>query len=157
MPGVPRELIEHSLNLHPQPGPKKQRLRRFAHDKREAIKREIAKLLAAGFIKEVISSLCEKRIMNGECVLTTLISTSIARRIISGYRALIKSSTRWQVVCSSVSLILLFRLSPYCAQGVRPNQDRVHHPVLDICLQNYVLRVEKRKSNLSARDPDVLC
>jgi hypothetical protein len=34
--------------------PKKQRLRRFAHDKREAIKREIAKLLMAGFIKEVI-------------------------------------------------------------------------------------------------------
>jgi hypothetical protein len=34
--------------------PKKQRLRRFAHDKCEAIKREIAKLLAAGFIKEVI-------------------------------------------------------------------------------------------------------
>jgi hypothetical protein len=34
--------------------PKKQRLRRFAHDKREAIKRKIAKLLAASFIKEVI-------------------------------------------------------------------------------------------------------
>jgi hypothetical protein len=34
--------------------PKKQRLRMFAHDKREAIKRKIAKLLAAGFIKEVI-------------------------------------------------------------------------------------------------------
>jgi hypothetical protein len=34
--------------------PKKQRLRRFAQDKREAIKREIAKLLTAGFIKEVI-------------------------------------------------------------------------------------------------------
>jgi hypothetical protein len=34
--------------------PKKQRFRRFAHDKCEAIKREIAKLLAAGFIKEVI-------------------------------------------------------------------------------------------------------
>jgi hypothetical protein len=54
MPGVPRELIEHSLNVHPQAVPKKQRLRRFAHDKREAIKREIAKLLVAGFIKEVI-------------------------------------------------------------------------------------------------------
>jgi hypothetical protein len=54
MPGVPRELIEHSLNLHPQVVPKKQRLRRFAHEKREAIKREIAKLLVAGFIKEVI-------------------------------------------------------------------------------------------------------
>jgi hypothetical protein len=54
MPGVPRKLIEHNLNVHPQVVPNKQRLRRFAHDKREAIKREIAKLLAAGFIKEVI-------------------------------------------------------------------------------------------------------
>jgi hypothetical protein len=34
--------------------PKKQHFRRFGHDKREAIKREIAKLLAAGFIKELI-------------------------------------------------------------------------------------------------------
>jgi hypothetical protein len=54
MPGVPRELIKHSLNVYPQAVPKKQRLRRFAHDKREAIKREIVKLLAAGFIKKVI-------------------------------------------------------------------------------------------------------
>jgi hypothetical protein len=54
MPGVPRELIEHSLNVHPKAVPKKQRLQRFAHDKREAIKQEIAKLLEAGFIKEVI-------------------------------------------------------------------------------------------------------
>jgi hypothetical protein len=54
MPGVPSELIEHSLNIHTQAVPKKQRLRRFAQDKREAIKWEIAKLLAAGFIKEVI-------------------------------------------------------------------------------------------------------
>jgi hypothetical protein len=54
MPGVPKELIEHSLNVHRKAVPKKQCLRRFAHDKREAIKREIAKLLAAGFIKEVI-------------------------------------------------------------------------------------------------------
>jgi hypothetical protein len=54
MPGVPRELIEHSLNVNPQAVPKKQRLRRFARNKHEAIKWEIAKLLAAGFIKEVI-------------------------------------------------------------------------------------------------------
>jgi hypothetical protein len=54
MPGVPRELIQHSMNVHPQAVPKKQHLRRFAHDKHEAIKREIAKLLAADFIKEVI-------------------------------------------------------------------------------------------------------
>jgi hypothetical protein len=54
MPGVPKELIEHSLNVHAQAVPKKQRLRRFAEDKQEAINREIAKLLTAGFIKEVI-------------------------------------------------------------------------------------------------------
>jgi hypothetical protein len=54
MPGVPKELIEHSLNVYPQAVPKKQRLRHFAPDKREAIKREIAKLLVAGLIKEVI-------------------------------------------------------------------------------------------------------
>jgi hypothetical protein len=54
MPGVPRELIEHSLNVDVRAVPKRQRLRRFSQDKREAIKKEIAKLLAAGFIKEVM-------------------------------------------------------------------------------------------------------
>ena len=53
MPGVPKELIEHALKVDPKATPKKQRLRRFSPDKREAIKKELAKLLAAGFIKEV--------------------------------------------------------------------------------------------------------
>jgi hypothetical protein len=53
MPGVPKELIEHCLKVDPKATPKKQRLRRFAPDKREAIKKELAKLLAAGFIKKV--------------------------------------------------------------------------------------------------------
>ena len=53
MPGVPKELIKHSLNVNPTATPKKQRLRRFSAEKREAIKKELAKLLAAGFINEV--------------------------------------------------------------------------------------------------------
>jgi len=53
MLGVPKELIEHALKVDPKATPKKQRLRRFSPDKREAIKKELAKLLAAGFIKEV--------------------------------------------------------------------------------------------------------
>jgi hypothetical protein len=53
MPGVPKELIEHCLKVDPKSTPKKQHLRRFAPDKWEAIKKELAKLLAAGFIKEV--------------------------------------------------------------------------------------------------------
>ena len=53
MPGVPKELIEHALKVDPKATSKKQRLRRFSPDKQEAIKKGLAKLLAAGFIKEV--------------------------------------------------------------------------------------------------------
>ena len=53
MPGVPKELIEHALKVDPKATPKKQRLWRFSPDKREGIKKELAKLLAAGFIKKV--------------------------------------------------------------------------------------------------------
>ena len=53
MPGIPREVVEHSLNIRPGSKPIKQRLRRFDEEKRRAIGKEISKLLAAGFIKEV--------------------------------------------------------------------------------------------------------
>jgi hypothetical protein len=53
MPGVPRELIEHSLNVDPKATPKRQHLRRFADNRRDAIKKELAELLTAGFIREV--------------------------------------------------------------------------------------------------------
>jgi hypothetical protein len=52
MAGVPRELIEHSLNVDPKATPKRQHLCRFADDRRDAIKKKLAKLLAADFIKE---------------------------------------------------------------------------------------------------------
>jgi hypothetical protein len=53
MPGVPRELAEHSLQVRPDAKPVKQPLRRFVEDKRKAIGEEIARLLAASFIMEV--------------------------------------------------------------------------------------------------------
>ena len=53
MPGVPREMTEHSLNVKEGAKPIKQRLHRFAPDHKEASREEIAKLLAARFIKEV--------------------------------------------------------------------------------------------------------
>ena len=53
MPGVPRNLIEHSLNVSKTAIPIKKKLRRFACDKKEPIRIEITRLLAAGFIKEV--------------------------------------------------------------------------------------------------------
>jgi hypothetical protein len=53
MTGVPRELIEHELHLDPKAKPIKQQVHRFAQDKKDVIKREIARLLYVGFIKEV--------------------------------------------------------------------------------------------------------
>jgi hypothetical protein len=53
MPRVPRGLIEHELHLDPKAKPIKQRLHHFVQDKKDVIKREIARLLDVGFIKEV--------------------------------------------------------------------------------------------------------
>jgi hypothetical protein len=54
MPGVPRKLAEHKLKVYPQARPIRQKLRRFTPDKREAIRAELARLVAAGFIREVL-------------------------------------------------------------------------------------------------------
>jgi hypothetical protein len=52
MSGVPRELAEHSLDVSKTAKPVKQKLRRFAKDRKEVIRVEIIKLLAVGFIRE---------------------------------------------------------------------------------------------------------
>ena len=56
MPGIPREVAEHMLRILPGSKPVQQCLRRFDDERRRAIGEEIAKLLAAGFIKEVYHS-----------------------------------------------------------------------------------------------------
>ena len=53
MPGIPREEAEHSLDLNEKAQPVKQWLRRFAQDRKEAIRVGVTRLLAAGFIREV--------------------------------------------------------------------------------------------------------
>jgi hypothetical protein len=53
MPGIPRDVAEHSLDIRAGARPVKQHLRRFDEEKHRAIGEEIYKLMAAGFIKEV--------------------------------------------------------------------------------------------------------
>jgi hypothetical protein len=53
MPEVPKELIEHELHLDPKAKPVKQRFHCFAQNKKDVIKKEIARLLDVDFIKEV--------------------------------------------------------------------------------------------------------
>ena len=75
MPGVPRELAEHRIDVNEGSKPIKQRLRRFSPDKKVAIKKETSKLLAVGFIREILHPdwlanpvLVQKRAqLNGAC------------------------------------------------------------------------------------------
>jgi hypothetical protein len=92
MPGVPRKLIEHKLHLDPKAKPIKQRLCHFTQDKKDVIKREIARLLDAGLIKEVYHLewltnpvLVQKRIKIGGCMLIILILIRHAKMIPSGF------------------------------------------------------------------------
>ena len=53
MPGIPREVAEHALDVRASSRPVKQRPCQFNEEKRRTIGEEVQKLLAAGFIKEV--------------------------------------------------------------------------------------------------------
>ena len=56
MPGIPRNLAEHSLKVHKDARPVKQAMRRFSGPKRDEISREIDRLLNAKFIREIKDS-----------------------------------------------------------------------------------------------------
>jgi hypothetical protein len=54
MPGVLRELTEHNLKVYPHARPIWQKLRCFTPDMRKAIRAELAHLVSAGIIREVL-------------------------------------------------------------------------------------------------------
>jgi hypothetical protein len=53
---VPRELVEHALNVDPKAWPMKQPLQRFDEQKRKAIAAELHHLDNTGLIKEIKTS-----------------------------------------------------------------------------------------------------
>jgi hypothetical protein len=53
MPGIPKEVIEHKLNIDPAFKPTKQKERRYTSERRKIIWLEVNKLLEAGFIRPV--------------------------------------------------------------------------------------------------------
>ena len=56
MPGVPRELAEHSLKFYEGAKPVKQGIRRYGDERRKAIGKEIIRLQKAKFIREVVAT-----------------------------------------------------------------------------------------------------
>jgi hypothetical protein len=53
MPGIPREVIEHHLKIHPDAKPVSQKPWRQSVERQDFIRKEVRKLLDADFIKEV--------------------------------------------------------------------------------------------------------
>jgi hypothetical protein len=53
MPEIPREMIEHKLDIDPSYKPVNQIERRYTPERQEAIRQEVNKLLEAGFIRSV--------------------------------------------------------------------------------------------------------
>jgi hypothetical protein len=53
MPRIPREVIEHHLKINPDTRPVSQKPRRQSVERQDFIRKEVRKLLDAGFIKEV--------------------------------------------------------------------------------------------------------
>jgi hypothetical protein len=53
MSGIPKEVIEHKLDIDPAFKPIKQKKRRYTPEKRETIRLEVNKLLEARFIRPV--------------------------------------------------------------------------------------------------------
>jgi hypothetical protein len=53
MPGIPREVIEHHLKIHPDVKPVSQKPRRQSVERQDFIRKEVQKLLDADFIEEV--------------------------------------------------------------------------------------------------------
>ena len=53
MSSIPTEIIQHKLNVNPASKPVQQRRRVFALERDQAVRDEVARLLSAGFIREV--------------------------------------------------------------------------------------------------------
>jgi hypothetical protein len=53
MPGIPREVIEHHLKIHPDTKPVSKKPRRQSIERQDFIREEVRKLLRAGFIEVV--------------------------------------------------------------------------------------------------------
>jgi hypothetical protein len=52
MPGIPREVIEHHLKIHPDAKSERQKPRKQSIERQNFIREEVRKLLQAGFIEE---------------------------------------------------------------------------------------------------------
>jgi hypothetical protein len=159
MLGVPRELAEHKLKVYPQARPIRQKLRRFTPDKREAIRAELARLVAVGFIREVLHP---EWLANPILVLK---KNKVDWRMSVDYTDLNKHCPKDpfglpridQVVDSTAGCsVLLFRIpSDQFGKG-RRGKNSVHHSIRCFLLYLHAVWPQKRWSDLSESHSNML-
>jgi hypothetical protein len=140
MPGIPRDVAEHSLDIRAGARPVKQHLRRFDEEKRRAIGEEIHKLMAVGFIKEVFHP---EWLAN-----PVLVKKKGGKwRMCVDYTRLNKACPKVpyplpridQIVDSTVIPRRLFRLSPNQDERIRPARDFFHHTFWHVLLYYHAI------------------
>jgi hypothetical protein len=164
MPGVPRELAEHKLKVYPLVRPIRQKLRRFTPDKREAIRAELARLVAARFIIEVLHP---EWLANPVLVLK---KNKVDWRMCVDYMDLNKHYPKDpfglpridQVVDSTAGCSMMSFLDCYSGYHqislAKEDEEKngIYHPVWSLLLYLHVVRPQKRWSNLSEGYSDML-
>jgi hypothetical protein len=154
---VPRRLIEHSLNVDPKETPKRPHLRRFTDDRWDAIKKELAKLLAAGFIREVFHPewltnpiLAHKKNTNEwrMCIDYTDLNKHCPKDPFGLPR--IDSHHLHGGLRPVLLPRLLLWVPPDRHQRRSTGEDCVHHPVWCLLLHDDVVRVEEQGRHLPA-------
>jgi hypothetical protein len=157
------EQIEHSLNIDPKATPKRQHLHHFADDRQDAIKKELAKLLAAGFISEVFHSewlanpvLVRKRNSNEWRMCVDY--TDLNKQCPKDPFGLLRID---QVIDSTAGCDLLCFLDCYSGYHQiaikEEDQEKTAFitPFARVLLHNHVFRVEERRRYLPASYPEV--
>jgi hypothetical protein len=160
MPGIPRDVAKHSLDIRARARPVKQPLRRFDEEKRRAIGEEIRKLMAAGFIKEVFHP---EWLAN-----PVLVKKKGGKwRMCVDYTSLNKACPKVpyplpridQIVDSTAGCDVprcLLRVSPNQDERVRPTRDFFHHTFWHVLLHHYAIWFEEcRRDILKVHEPRV--
>jgi hypothetical protein len=155
MPGILRDVAEHSLDIRAGARPVKQHLRRFDEEKRRAIGEEVHKLMAAGFIKEVLHP---EWLANPVLVKKKRWEVEDVRRLHWSKQSMSEGSlpssshrSNYGLHCWVQNPIIprrLFRLSPNQDERVRLARDFFHHTFWHVLLYYYAIWLEECRRNI---------
>ena len=145
MPGIPRELAEHSLNILKGYKPVKQTLRRFSEPERQAMGEELAKLIEAEFIRDI-------KHPDWLANLVMVTKKDKSWRMCIDFKDLNKACPKDPFpLPASIKLLMLLRtrltvfprrilrIPSNQNEGIRSSRNGIHYPIRAFLLQHYAL------------------